>query len=277
MEKFYNEGLKKLETEISELEIELDISTDKIEAIIQLIINCLADLKEFILKRGFKDESEEIRFFKYLKPTILSKLIYYNTIYKIETQKPHGTKTTKKYLINKLRELKSFFNNNLEFYKYYRTNSTYLDDKLFVRGNHDFKLNLNTYYFESDHRFTTTYDYKLAKIMANDLIQVYIETKLESLNKNHPTFDSVNKSLKWTGSKVALTELIYALHTQNVINNGNIDIKLLARYCESLLNIDLGDYYHTFLEIKRRKINRTKFIDKLREGLNKKIEEQDDN
>ncbi|MDA3613498.1 RteC domain-containing protein [Polluticaenibacter yanchengensis] len=276
MEKFYNEGLKKLEAEISEIEIEVDISIEKIETIIQLIINCVSDLKEFILNRGFKNESEEIRFFKYLKPTILSKLIYYNTIYKIETQKPHGTKTTKKYLINKLRELKSFFNNNLEFYKYYRTNSTYLDDKLFVRGNHDFKLNLNTYYFESDHRFTTTYDYKLAKIMANDLLQVYIETKLESLNKTQLALESV-KGLKWTGSKVALTELIYALHTQHVINNGNIDIKLLARYCERLLDIDLGDYYHTFLEIKRRKINRTKFIDKLREGLNKKIEEQDDN
>lgn len=33
--------------------------------------------------------------------------------------------------------LKMFFDNNLDFYKYYRTNITYMDDKYFIRGNYD--------------------------------------------------------------------------------------------------------------------------------------------
>jgi len=41
-------------------------------------------------------------------------------------------------------------------------------------------------------------------------------------------------------------------------------------------NIELGDFYHTFMELKARKINRTKFLDNLCEALIKKMDEQDE-
>lgn len=178
MDKFYNEILYKLETTISELEIEADYSIQRIELVIQLIVECLSDVKEYVLKKGFKNTDEEIHFFKHQKPVIVAKLIYYNAIYKIETKKPYGAKPIRKYLNKELKKLKRFFDNNLDFYKYYRTNNSYLDEKLFVRRKHDIKLCLDTYYFQSDHSFNTSHDYKVAKIIANDLIQVYIECKL---------------------------------------------------------------------------------------------------
>ena len=58
--------------------------------------------------------------------------------------------------------------------------TTYLDYKYFVRGKHDIKLSLDTFYFEADHNFSTSHDYKVAKIIANDLIQVYLEDQLHS-------------------------------------------------------------------------------------------------
>ena len=82
--------------------------------------------------------------------------------------------------------------------------------------------------------------------------------------------------LSWTGNKTALTELIYALSAQGVFNNGNADIKLIAKVFENAFNIDLGDFYHTFMELKARKINRTKFLDSLCEALIKKKDEQDE-
>lgn len=51
-------------------------------------------------------------------------------------------------------------------------------ENLFVRRKHDIKLCLATYYFQSDHSFNTSQDYKVAKIIANDSIQVYIEDQL---------------------------------------------------------------------------------------------------
>lgn len=82
--------------------------------------------------------------------------------------------------------------------------------------------------------------------------------------------------MSWTISKTALTELIYALYSKSVFNNGNADIKQIAQSFEAFFNIDLGDFYHTYLELKNRKINRTKFIDSLREGLIQKMEEEDE-
>lgn len=73
-----------------------------------------------------------------------------------------------------------------------------------------------------------------------------------------------------------MTELIYALYAQGVFNNGNTDIKLIAKTFETAFNIDLGDFYHTFMELKARKINRTKFLDSLCEALIKKMDEQDE-
>lgn len=273
MNKFYYDALNKLETAINELDIEVNCSIQQIESVIRLIIKCLSNLKEYVLKTGFKNMAEEIYFFKYQKPVIVSKLIYYNTIYKVETRKPYGKKLIKKYFNAELKKLKRYFDNNLEFYKYYRTNNSYLDEKLFVRGKFDIKLCLDTFYFQSDQTFSTSHDYKVAKIIANDLIQVYIEDHLYHTAEKKEIDSPI---INWTGSKVALTELIYALHLQNVFDNGNTDIKVIAKTFENILNINLGDVYHTYLELRSRKANRTKFLDALRDGLIKKIDEQDE-
>ncbi|WP_446677112.1 RteC domain-containing protein [Sphingobacterium multivorum] len=140
MDKFYNEALHKLETKIEELEIEPDCPIQRIKAVIKLIIKCLSEVKEFVLKKGFKNVDEKIRFFKHQKPVIVSKLIYYNAIYKIETRKPYGAKRIRKYFAKELKKLKRFFDNNLDFYKYYRSNNSFVDEKFFVRGKHDITL-----------------------------------------------------------------------------------------------------------------------------------------
>src|SRR5690606_9447841 len=136
MDEFCNDTIYKLETAINELELETDCSIQRIEIAIQMIVECLADVREYVLKRGFKNTDEEIRFFKYQKPAIVAKLIYYNSIYKIETRKPYGAKPIKKYLNKELKKLKRYFDNNLDFYKYYRSNNSFLDEKMFLRGNH---------------------------------------------------------------------------------------------------------------------------------------------
>ncbi|MGV8963389.1 MAG: RteC domain-containing protein [Candidatus Saccharimonadaceae bacterium] len=269
MDKFYNETLHHLEILINELELEADSSIQRIETIIHLIVECLSEVKEYILKNGFQNINEEIHFFKHQKPVIVSKLIYYNAVYKIEAKKPYGAKPIRKYLNKELKKLKRFFDNNIDFYKYYRSNNSFLDERFFVRGKHDIKLWLDTIYFETDQSFSISHDYKVAKIIANDLIQVYIENQLNTKTSN-------NAPLNWTGNKTALTELIYALYSLGVFENGNVDIKLISKTFEKTFNIDLGDFYHTFMELKSRKINRTKFLDNLRDALIKKMDEQDE-
>jgi hypothetical protein len=254
---YCNEIIQSLENKINELSIEIDDQIELAEIIIKHTLENLSEAKNYIFGKGFMNQQEEIHFFKELKPKILSKLIYYNSIYRIETKKPNGgERIIHKYYNNELDKLKRYFDNNLEFYKYYRTGSTYLDKYYFVRGKHNIKLSLDTFYFEADHRFTTSHDYKVAKIIAHDLIQVYLENELANLYKitaPEKSQHNHNSVLTWTGSKVALIELLYALHTEGVFNNGTSDLKNIAEYFEKVFNIDLGQYRRTFLEIRVRK------------------------
>jgi len=276
--RFYCEKKLQILTEqLDELTSEIDNKILLAEAAIKLIVENLSAYKKQILKKGFKNESDEIYFFKQAKPALLSKLIYYNNIYKIEIKKPNGgEKVVRKYLNKEIQKLKRYFNNNREFYTYYRTKSTYLDHKYFLRGKHDVKLCLNTYYFESDHRFSTSHDYKVARIMSNDLLSVYLNSELATLDRqtSHRKNYLKEGTCCWTESKIALVELIYALQAGGCINNGTGDIKDIAILFETAFNIDLGDFYRTFLEIKVRQ-NPTKLLDNIRIALLKKIEEQD--
>lgn len=91
------------------------------------------------------------------------------------------------------------------------------------------------------------------------------------------TYESSDSSqLKWTESKAALVELIYALYSSDSINKGRAEIKEITKLFEILFNVQLGDVYHTFLEVRSRKIERTKFLDYLKESLIRRMEEADE-
>ncbi|MFT3737557.1 MAG: RteC domain-containing protein [Breznakibacter sp.] len=55
-----------------------------------------------------------------------------------------------------------------------------------------------------------------------------------------------------------------------------VDIKVIAKTFENTFDIELGDFYHTFMELKNRKINKTKFLDSLRDTLIRRMDEQDE-
>jgi len=60
------------------------------------------------------------------------------------------------------------------------------------------------------------------------------------------------------------------------LNKGKVEIKTIAKFFENLFSIELGDVYHTFSEIKNRKIEPTKFIDLLKDSLLSKMKETDE-
>lgn len=272
--------LSDLNEQLNFTDLEIDDPIKRCENAIDITLKSLQKLKILFEKEKNKSHEQEIDFFKNVKPKFTSKLIYYNAIFKIESKKPHGgERILKKYLNNELDKLKRYFDSNLDFYRYYRTGSSYLDHKYFVRGKFDVKLALDSFYFEADHTFSTSHDFKVAKILAHDLIQVYLEDKLLIMENKDPKEKSqVQPKVKqiWTGSKVALIELLYALHTEGVFNNGASDLKDIAEYLEAVFDIDLGQYHRAFLEIRMRKSDQTKFLNTLKEKLVKRMENTDD-
>ena len=272
--------LHNLTEQLNFIDLEIDDVLLKCEKSIEIIIQALQKVKTLVLKTGFKSVDEEIHFFKEMKPLFTSKRIYHNSIYRIETKKPSGsTRILKKYYNIELEKLKRYFDDNLDFYKYYRTKSTYLDYKYFVRSSFDIKQSLDNFYYEADLNFTTSHDFKVAKILAHDLLQLYLEDKLKTLERKSDKLNTQrnpNAKLVWTGSKIALTELLYALQTEGIFNNGSADLKIIADFFEENLGIDLGQYRRSFLEIRARKENRTKFLDTLKNNLLKRMDDTDE-
>jgi len=272
--------LNDLEDQLKFIDLEQDDPIKCAQLSIDVSLKAVEKLKNILLKHKFKSQGEEIRFFKETKPKFLAPLIYHLKVYKIESRKPNGSdKIRRKYLVNELDRLKHYFDSNLDFYRYYRTQSNYLDHKYFLRGKFDIRLTVDSFFFEADERVSTSHDFKVAKILAHDRLQVYLEEELSNLDRKETSMisqDLQKVRLSWTESKTALIELIYALHSQGAVDNGKADIKDIATLFENLFGVELGDYYRTFLEIRVRKTGRTKFIDSLQQSLVKRMDEADD-
>jgi hypothetical protein len=280
--KLFSESLmSELEHQLQLIHLETENPIQSAEQAIQKSVAALERLKTFFIKYKRLNKKEEIEFFRDIKPRFTSKLIYYNKIYTIETNKPFGSeKIMFKYYKAELHKLKVFFEKNREFYRYYRTGNNCLDNKYFIREKYDLKLMLDSVYFQADPRFTTSHDYKVARMLANDEIKVFLEAQIEKLERKTKKIQSPSpllKGLKWTGSKVELIELIYSLHTEGVFNNGNSGLKEVTSFFETAFNIDLGQFNRVFLEIRSRKSERTKFLNSLKNKLIIRMDEADEN
>ncbi|MDP4270454.1 MAG: RteC domain-containing protein, partial [Bacteroidota bacterium] len=236
-------------------------------------------LKAFIREYSFKDEAEEIHFFKKIKPEIVSKLIYHMKLFEIESRRPvmGSYEMQKDYLRGHLEKLTFFFKNHWEFYQYYRMGSTFLDEKYFIRGIENFHLCQYSLTFYMDPDFSTGHDYMVAQILVNDRLELFLKKEIETLtikesNPNCSPLGITNLPFQWTESKISLVELIYAIHASGAINNGHCEIRELSAFFEHAFNVRIPDIYRTFSEIKYRSAP-TKFIDSLRTSLLRKIEE----
>lgn len=276
---FYKQTLDKLKNDLFELNMRTNDAIENNELAVEICLDAINNIKKHFKANPIKNKEDEIKFFKTIKSQFLSKLIFHIKIYNMESLLPHECKKSREEAYNiELKKIKKYANQNQHFYRYFRTNSTHLDHKYFLRGNQDLKLKLKSNAFESDPEFSTSHDFILSKIIANRMLQKHLEDKLATLNEYHsPQLNLSKPIVNWTSSKVALIELIYALHTTNCFNHGKSDIKEIAKLIEQTFNIDLGDYYRAFLEIRMRKTGRTKYLDTLKEQLIKRMNQADEN
>ncbi len=64
----------------------------------------------------------------------MGRLLYFTDVYNAEMRKPNGSiEVVKKHYNDRLDELTSYFESNLDFYQYYyRSKATHLDNHYFV-------------------------------------------------------------------------------------------------------------------------------------------------
>ena len=142
----------------------------------------LSDLRNDLQTYVFPSKEEEIYFFKNQKPELLGRLLYFHKIYRIEVQCPTGSNDVIRLYLNKeLDSLTYFFNRNWIFISIivhilrYMTNFISCVEKLI------FGYAQDSAQFDKDPNFSTGYDYKVAKILANEMLRIYLNKKLQKL------------------------------------------------------------------------------------------------
>ena len=276
-----------LENILSEIDVEIDeidlYGYDIVENSLSMVHRLQAvlnDLKTKLQTYSFPAKEDEITFFKTQKPEILGRLLFFYKIYRIETQCPNGSDDgIRSYINRELDNLTYFFNRNLDFYQYYRSHSTLYDEYYFVRGKSDLRLCTDSAQFDKDPNFSTGYDYKVAKIIANEMLRIYLNKRLVKLETNTQVENNLQKCLKYpfrfTGKKVFLIELGYSLVSSGDINNGNVEIKEMMNFLGTVFQVELGDYYAAYIAMKERKKDRTAYLSRLQDSLVKRMDEDD--
>ncbi len=264
-----------LEIDREEKKISLS-ATNAIDEAYQMMMylkEYLLSIREDVIKQGFKNNWEEINFFHNIKPYILSKLIYHNKIFRIHTScLVDGGKMYVSYFSEQLQGLKQKYKEHIyysDFYRYYGSGKTYCDETYFRLNNINFHNGLNSFAFEIDPLFSTYYDNKVARIIANELLYSYIIQKIndEQAEGSLSARDLSSGNILWTDTKNALTELIYALYANGSISYGKLGIRKISFVLERLFQITLRDSHHSFHLMKYRTASRTTFLDQLKSSL----------
>jgi len=276
---YMNHFITKLNEELNLQLQSIDLKTyniiEKSQKSFTCLTNALKDLKAFVLEYTFCSEQDEIQFFKKLKPELYSKSIYFKKIVEIETLRPIGCQDELEiYLRDELKKLTFFFNGHKDLYQYYRMESTHMDELYFLRKKNDMKQKMKG--ADIDDNFSTGYDYTIAKIIAYNRLEIFLNKELEKMQQSiqnpHVEHLGIFDKFKWTGSKISLYELIYSLYSSGVINNSDCKINELTELFEQIFNVRLDEIHRGFQDIKLRS-NPTKFLDSLKEALLRKINE----
>lgn len=234
-------------------------------------------LKMFIIEYRFRDEAEEIYFFRHVKPHLCSHLIYYRKVYNIEMNRPVGSAEVQRlYLLRELDQIHSFQQKRQDFYRYLRSGATNLDGIYFMRGKTDMELYLESFYYERDPLFSTNCDFKVARIMAHEMLQGFLQAELETLENKQIKAGGVDLSnvrLSWEAKKTHLIELLYALDTVGAF--GKLTLTRIVAYVERLFGVELGNVSSAFSEMKSRN-NPTPFLDEMKDGLLLRMNRKDD-
>jgi hypothetical protein len=141
------------------------------------------ELKDIISGYKFPIISDEICFFKETKPLLVSKLIFLQKIYQLKLNRPVSNEATLKlYLEKEYEQINKFFSSNHDFIQYYRSGKTSLDQHYFVRDNQEMALSLEYSYLERDLKFSTLSDFKVAKLLANEMYTAYLNCELARID-----------------------------------------------------------------------------------------------
>jgi hypothetical protein len=278
METTYCEIILDLENDLSRMKEVSENVPEQMEYAIGLCKVALDRMRKLVIQEGFADQKSEIYFFKRIKPAVYSKLLYYRSVFEIESNRHEvDKKGLKKYFQQEMDKVKGYMDQHQVKVQYYKCGFKHLDEKYFVRGNLEIPLEIRGDHHLLDEAFFTWHDHTFSLIRANEMLMDYIRKELERLENLNDEISGGHKStLRWTGNKIDFAEVLYALHFSDSVNDGKTTIKELSKALGPIFSVDVTkDIYKYYMEIKQRKTEKAKFLDYLKTILKRRIDDDD--
>ena len=232
------------------------------------------ELKAYALARPFSGTEEEIRYFKYYKPALTGRLLYYYRVYQIESGCPGCLRVAETYYRRAMERAERMMERYLPFYQYYHSGATYRDDYYFLRAKGELSPESGSFVLDEEAEFSTGYDILAARLISVEMLLVYLSRRIERAARGDGTDAVPGKEHRWTDTKIAAIQLVYGIHAAGSVDNGNAEIGELAALFEKTFHVDLGNVYHAFGRLRGQQ-NPTAFLDEMKEKLLKKMRDMD--
>ncbi len=268
MEK-YSHIITELEVDLKRISMTSESMLNTAKSAIKRCRVALVELRWVVVNQGFPDLKSEIRFFKKIKPVAHSRLLFYQTVFEIESfRSKYDPERIRRFLKVKLDEIQMFTEENASSVQYYNCGFTYLDSLYFVRKREEIPIELRGEYYLMDEDFNTWQDYNFSVIHANEMLMEYLNQEIDQLDSNglntvHFSFPTTK--LTWRGTKTELMEQLYSWDGDRTF--GDVPLTQLSDYIQNVFNIQLDkNLSRAFSEMKTRNIP-TPFLDKLKAAL----------
>jgi len=166
------------------MELEQD-ELQSTESRILIAIDYWSKLKLIVKERGFKDENDEIDFFRNVKPRFTS-YIEYMALIKDALLAIASDETNKISLWKKESDrLKKFYDDNISFIVYYNRKSHDDDLKFFLRKNNDIQNIRSLSDHDNDPEYFASHDHLVTTYLAYNMYAKYARKKLWELTGHY--------------------------------------------------------------------------------------------
>lgn len=232
------------------------------------------ELKEYALAHPFAGDAKEILYFKYYKPALTGRLLYYYRVYQIESGCPACLRVAEPYYRKAMERAERMMERYLPFYQYYHSGATYRDSYYFLRAKGELSPESGSFVLDEEAEFSTGYDILAARLISVEMLLVHLSRRMERAAQGAETEAVPEKEHRWTNTKVAAILLVYGIHVTGSVDEGNAEIGELAALFEKHFHVDLGNVYHAFGRLRGQQ-NPTAFLDEMKERLLKKMRDMD--
>ena len=237
------------------------------------IVSVLSQIKSKLKEERFENEYEEIEFFRYHLPKILSLLIYYLDREKLESLLCFRVEKQLEQATNALMTLMDqFFKENFEFMRYWRSGSTERDHLYFLQGENAPEQVYDLLAALIDPAIYRPYSARIAYFLAYERLTMYIQNGYREKPENLDDYLESAPPIKWTSTGAAFCELIYGLDAMGVFNHGAASKQEITAHLSKCFSVKLENPSSTFQRLIYRNKGETSFFDQCSSKVKEFIE-----